>query len=84
MVWLLPGAGPSRLWIVIILAYIVGVAGLAHVIAGTAECLFVVFKGEATLSAHLGGFLVPSLLGNSIGGVALVASLAHGQHAPEG
>ena len=84
MVWLLPGAGPSRLWIVIILAYIVGVAGLAHVIAGTAECLFVVFKGEATLSAYLGGFLVPSLLGNSIGGVALVASLAHGQHAPEG
>jgi formate/nitrite transporter FocA (FNT family) len=84
MVWLLPGAGPSRLWIVIILAYIVGVAGLAHVIAGTAECLFVVFKGEATLSAYLGGFLVPSLLGNSIGGVALVASLVHGQHAPEG
>ena len=82
MVWLLPGAGPSRLWIVIILA-IVGVAGLAHVIAGTAECLFVVFKGEATLGAYLGGFLVPSLLGNSIGGVALVASLAHGQHAPE-
>jgi formate/nitrite transporter FocA (FNT family) len=83
MVWLLPGAGPSRLWIVIILAYIVGVAGLAHVIAGAAECLFVVFKGEATLSAYVGGFLVPSLLGNSIGGVALVASLAHGQHAPK-
>jgi len=83
MVWLLPGAGPSRLWIVVILAYIVGVAGLAHVIAGTAECLFVVFKGEATLSAYVAGFLVPSLLGNSIGGVALVASLAHGQHAPE-
>jgi formate/nitrite transporter FocA (FNT family) len=83
MVWLLPGAGPSRLWIVIILAYIVGLAGLSHVIAGTAECLFVVFKGEATLSAYLGGFLVPSLLGNSIGGVALVASLAYGQHAPE-
>jgi formate/nitrite transporter FocA (FNT family) len=43
----------------------------------------VVLKGEATLSAYLWGFLVPSLLGNSIGGVALVASLAHGQHAPE-
>jgi formate/nitrite transporter FocA (FNT family) len=83
MVWLLPGAGPSRLWIVVILAYIVGVASLAHVIAGSAECLFVVFKGQATLGAYLGGFLVPSLLGNSIGGVALVASLAHGQHAPE-
>jgi formate/nitrite transporter FocA (FNT family) len=83
MVWLLPGAGPARLWIVVILAYMVGLASLAHVIAGSAECLFVVFKGQATLASYLGGFLVPSLLGNSVGGVALVASLAHGQHAPE-
>jgi formate/nitrite transporter FocA (FNT family) len=83
MVWLLPGAGPSRLWIVIILAYIVGLAGLSHVIAGTAESLFVVFKGEASPSTYLAGFLLPSLLGNSIGGVALVASLVYGQHAPE-
>src|SRR3954470_19278711 len=82
MVWLLPGAGPSRLWIVVILAYIVGVAGLAHIIAGAAECLFVVFKGEATINAYVVRFLAPSFLGNSIGGVALVASLAHAQHAP--
>jgi len=82
MVWLLPGAGPSRLWIVVILAYIVGVAGLAHVIAGTAECLFVVVEGEAKLRAYVWGFVTPALLGNSIGGVALMASLAHGQHAP--
>ncbi len=82
MVWLLPGAGPSRLWIVIILAYVVGVAGLAHIIAGSAECLFVVFKGEATISAYVVRFLASSFLGNSIGGVALVASLAHAQHAP--
>ena len=82
MVWLLPGAGPSRLWIVVILAYMVGVAGLAHIVAGSAECLFVVFKGEATIAAYVAGYLVPSFLGNSIGGVALVASLAHAQHAP--
>ena len=75
--------GSSRLWIVVILAYFVGLGGLAHVIAGSAESLYVVFKGEAPLGAYLWGFLVPSLLGNSIGGVALVASLAHGQHAPE-
>jgi formate-nitrite transporter family protein len=84
MVWLLPGAGPARLWIVVILAYAVGVASLAHVIAGSAECLFVVFKGEATIVDYVAGFLVPSFLGNSIGGVALVASLAHAQHAPSG
>ena len=44
---------------------------------GAAECLFVVFKGEATISAYVVRFLASSFLGNSIGGVALVASLAH-------
>lgn len=39
--------------------------------------------GKATFSAYLGGFRVPSLLGNTIGGVALVASLAHGSTRPE-
>ena len=65
----------------IILAYVVGVAGLAHIIAGSAECLFVVFKGEATISAYVVRFLASSFLGNSIGGVALVDSLAHAKHA---
>jgi hypothetical protein len=60
---------------------IVGVGGFAHVIAGTTECLIAVFKGERR-SAPMAGYLLPALLGNSIGGVALVASLAHGQHAP--
>jgi formate/nitrite transporter FocA (FNT family) len=82
MVWLLPGAGEARLWIVMILAYMVGIASLAHIIAGSAECLFVVFKGEATITAYVAGYLVPSFLGNTLGGVALVASLVHAQHAP--
>jgi formate/nitrite transporter FocA (FNT family) len=82
MVWLLPGAGHARLWIVVILAYFVGVAGLAHVIAGSSETLYVVFKGEHAFGEYLVGFLVPAFLGNSVGGVALVGALAHAQHAP--
>jgi formate/nitrite transporter FocA (FNT family) len=83
MVWLLPGAGAARLWIVVILAYFVGVGSLAHVIAGSSECLYVVFKGERTLLDVVTGFVVPAFLGNSVGGVTLVAALAHAQHAPE-
>jgi formate-nitrite transporter family protein len=83
MVWLLPGSGEARLWIVVIIAWVVGIGQFAHVIAGSAECLYVVFTGEQPLMTYLVNFLVPSFLGNSIGGVALVASLAHAQHAPE-
>jgi formate-nitrite transporter family protein len=83
MVWLLPGSGESRMWIVIIVAWVVGIASLAHVIAGSSETLYVVFRGERALGDYLINFLLPSFLGNSIGGVALVASFAHAQHAPK-
>jgi formate/nitrite transporter FocA (FNT family) len=83
MVWLLPGSGESRMWIVIVIAWVVGIASFAHVIAGSIDGLYVVFRGERALTDYLINFLAPSFLGNSVGGVALVAALAHAQHAPE-
>lgn len=82
MVWLLPGASHARVWIVIILAYVVGLAHFAHVVAGSTEALYVVFTGERGFGEYVWRFLVPAFIGNSIGGVALVAALAHAQHAP--
>jgi formate/nitrite transporter FocA (FNT family) len=82
MVWLLPGGGEARLWIVILIAYIVGVAEFAHVVAGSTDCLYLVFTGQRSLLEYIAGYLAPSFLGNAIGGVGLVATLAHAQHAP--
>src|SRR3954465_4603171 len=39
MIWLLPGSEGTRFWIILTLAYVVGIAGLAHIIAGSSECL---------------------------------------------
>ena len=82
MVWLLPGSGESRMWIVIIVAWVVGIASLAHVVAGASETLYVVFRGERSFVDCVVNFLLPAFVGNSIGGVALVAALSHAQHAP--
>jgi formate/nitrite transporter FocA (FNT family) len=82
MIWLLPGAGAARLWIVVLLTYLVGLGAFSHIVAGSAECLYVVFRGESTWSAYLAEYFVPALIGNTIGGVLLVAALAHAQHAP--
>jgi formate/nitrite transporter FocA (FNT family) len=82
MVWLLPGSGESRMWIVIVIAWVVGIASLTHVVAGASETLYVVFRGERAFSDFLLNFLLPAFIGNSIGGVALVAAFAHAQHAP--
>ena len=81
MVWLNHAArnATARLLIVFFLMYTVGAAGLAHCIVGSAEVLFLVFRGEATVLAFLVDFLVPAVLGNTLGGVFLVATLNYAQ-----
>jgi formate-nitrite transporter family protein len=83
MVWLLPAAEGSRPAIIMIITYVVGVGGFPHVVAGSVECAFLVVTGEASWRDFLTVFFVPTLLGNIVGGVALVAVLNYGQVAPE-
>jgi formate/nitrite transporter FocA (FNT family) len=82
-VWLLPGAGPARPWIIIILTYAIAVCAFPHVIAGSAEVAFYCFRGQGGLGTYFGHFLLPVLIGNTIGGTALVALLNHGPIAHE-
>lgn len=82
VVWMLPSADSGRLAVIIIITYIVGLAGLSHVIVGSVETMYLVTTGAASWSAYLGDFLVPVLLGNILGGVTLVAALNFGQVAP--
>jgi formate/nitrite transporter FocA (FNT family) len=83
MVWLLPAANPQRLWVIIIITWLVGAAGLSHIIAGSVEALYVVASGQWPWTAYVTGFLVPVFIGNCIGGVGLVAILNYGQVVPE-
>jgi formate/nitrite transporter FocA (FNT family) len=53
--------------------------GFRHSIAGATEAFYRAFAGDAGWGRMLGSFEVPSLLGNIIGGVLLVALLNHGQ-----
>src|SRR5207237_8571154 len=48
MVWLLPGAGAARLWIVVLLTYLVGLGEFASVIAGSGGCASPVSRGRVT------------------------------------
>jgi formate/nitrite transporter FocA (FNT family) len=83
MVWLLPGAESSRTLIIIIITYIVALMKFSHVIAGSVDCAFAVERGVATAAQFAWAFFAPTLLGNIVGGVALVAALNYGQVAPE-
>ncbi|MCH8686676.1 formate/nitrite transporter family protein [Pedomonas mirosovicensis] len=79
MVWLLPAAGTARLFVVILLTYFVGLGHLAHVIAGSAEVAYVALVGAIGWDSYFLEFLLPTLLGNTLGGGILVATLNHAQ-----
>jgi formate/nitrite transporter FocA (FNT family) len=78
MVWMLPVARSARFFVIVTVTWLVGAAELSHVVAGSAEVLHLVVLGEVGLGAYL-AWLGPVLLGNSVGGVTLVAALNHAQ-----
>jgi len=79
MVWLLPFAESARVLVIIILTYIVGLGSFSHIIAGSVEALYLVANGTRTIWDYLGGYMLPTLIGNILGGVSLVAALNHAQ-----
>jgi formate/nitrite transporter FocA (FNT family) len=79
MVWMLPGAESAKLPVIVIMTYLVGLGGFAHVIAGAAEVFYAGVRGEASWARIVGGYLLPTLVGNTIGGVTMVAALNHAQ-----
>jgi len=84
MVWLLPFAEEFRVVVIILITYLVGIAHFPHTIAGAVDVFFLVGEGTTTIGAALGRFILPTFLGNTIGGVTLVALLGHLQFAARG
>ncbi len=79
MVWLLPAARYAKFFVIVTVTWLVGAGEFSHVIAGSVEALYLAVSGQIGVGTFLGGFFVPALVGNSIGGVALVAALNHAQ-----
>jgi len=82
IVWLLPSAEGTRLWIIILITYLVSLGGFAHIIAGSVDAAYLVLIGQGSVGDYV-GFFVPTLIGNVLGGVTLVAILNYGQVATE-
>ena len=48
MVWLLPYAEAARVSVILIVTYVVGLGGFAHVIAGSVEVFYLVVDGQGS------------------------------------
>lgn len=79
MVWLLPAAESARIWVIVILTYLVGLGHFPHIIAGAVEAFYAGINGIRPWMDLAAGYALPALIGNTIGGVTLVALLAHAQ-----
>jgi formate/nitrite transporter FocA (FNT family) len=79
MVWMLPAAQSAQFFVIFVMTWIVGVAGLSHIIAGSVEVLYLAIIGRFGFGEYVGDYMVPTLIGNTLGGVGLVAGLNHAQ-----
>ena len=79
MVWMMSGADSSRAFIIVVMTYLVALGSLPHGIAGSVDGFFLVARGALSWRYMLSDYLAPVLIGNTIGGVALVAFFNHAQ-----
>jgi formate/nitrite transporter FocA (FNT family) len=79
LVWMLPSADTARFFVVVAMTWLIGLGGFSHVIAGAIEVMFLAASGFAPWHSVLGGYVLPALIGNILGGFALVAVINHAQ-----
>ncbi|MFL6216540.1 MAG: formate/nitrite transporter family protein [Blastocatellia bacterium] len=79
MVWMLGGVKEVNIGIIVIITYLIGIGRLTHIIAGSVEAFYVTTTGAAGWWDVISRFTIPTLIGNVIGGVSLVAVVNHAQ-----
>ena len=79
LVWMRAAIDNGEIPLIVIMTYVVALGGFTHIIAGSIESLFLVMTGQIEWFTYLTGYMLPTLLGNIIGGVSLVAVINHAQ-----
>jgi len=79
MVWMLPSAGNAKLFVILLMTWLIAVADTTHIVVGTLEILYLVFTGAIPWQEFVWPFAIPTLLGNICGGTFIFALLSHAQ-----
>lgn len=79
MVWMLPVAHSGRLATIVIITYVVALGRFPHIIAGSVEVLVLVAVRQIGWGDFAMRYMLPTLIGNVLGGVALVSAVNHAQ-----
>ncbi|MDF3931074.1 formate/nitrite transporter family protein [Pseudomonas citronellolis] len=79
MVWLVPAAESAKVWIIILVTYLMALGSFSHIVVGTCEVGYLVWAGELGWGAFLVDFAAPTLVGNIVGGSLIFALISHAQ-----
>ncbi|GBU12702.1 inner membrane protein [Enterobacterales bacterium] len=79
MVWMLPSAGTAKIWVIMLMTYLVAIADLTHIVVGSVEILYLVFTGVIPWTEFIWPFALPTLAGNIFGGTFIFALISHAQ-----
>ncbi len=79
MVWMFPSAGAAKIWVIILMTWLVALGDLAHIVVGSVEVLYLVFNGVISWHEFFWPFALPTLAGNIIGGTFIFAVISHAQ-----
>jgi len=79
MVWMIPSMESAKLWIIILITYLMALGDFTHIVVGSAEVSYLVFTGELPWKDFWLIFAGPTLAGNIIGGSCIFALISQAQ-----
>lgn len=79
MVWMIAALDQARIWMIIMVTYLMALGDFTHIVVGSLEVSYLVWAGEATWHQFLFQFAGPTLAGNIIGGSFIFTLISHAQ-----
>jgi formate/nitrite transporter FocA (FNT family) len=79
LVWMLPSAEGTEIFVITLITYLIALGGFTHVVAGSAEALYLWLAGHESLFRVVFVFFLPTLAGNVVGGTLMFAVLSYAQ-----
>lgn len=79
MVWMIPSMENAKMWIIILITYLMALGDFTHIVVGSAEVSYLVFAGQLSWEDFWMVFAAPTLAGNIIGGSFIFALISHAQ-----
>lgn len=79
IVWMMPMSRYFSFFLIMFFTYFISLGGFAHVVVGSAEMAYMVLHGDSSILDYFFKFLIPTGLGNIIGGTGVFTLLVYAQ-----